>query len=173
MSSDNGQAGMGIDSLPGLYRGRVEATDDPETRSRYRVRIFAVHAEETIVEHLPWAEMTAFGGKGFGDTPFYDLGDLVWCMFEAGNPEYPVLIGGWLSESQGVPDLAAEQRENYQENRQRWMRRDKSGNLIEMSAVSGQDYVRMKSGRAEVRVTRGDDGIVVDARGPVTINVTF
>lgn len=157
---------------PGLWRGQIAVADDAQERARYRVRVFQVHDENIKDEELPYAELgTAFAFKGGGDVPVYERGDLVWVAFEFGNEEYPVILGGWISQSSGVPDLLPEQQQNYTTNRKRWIRKDRAGNLLELSSVSGQERVRIKSGRAEVILTKLDNGIAIRAiDGPVTLN---
>lgn len=157
--------------VPGVWRAQIAAVEDGEERARYRVRVFQIHDENVPVTGLPFAEYAgAFAFKGGGDVGAWDVGDLVWVMFESGQLEYPVILGGWISQSQGIPDLLPEQQENYVQNRKRWIRKDRAGNLVELSAVPGEDRVRIKSGRAEIIVTRLNNGIKVVAKdGPVTI----
>ena len=156
---------------PSCWRAEVASVEDDEERFRYRVRLLQFHDESIPVEHLPFAELIGYGGKGFGDLGPYEVGDLVWIMFEGGNRQYPVIIGGWLSQSQGIADLPPEIRENYQTNRQRWIRKDRRGNMIELSGVPGEDHVRIKSGRAQILITRIDNGIALTALdGPVQID---
>jgi len=157
-------------NLPGIYRAVVAGVDDPEERGRYQVRIPLFHDDAVPVEHLPWAEQVVFAGKGFGDVPNYDVGDLVLVAFEGGDYEYPFIMGGWLSQSQGIPDLPPEQREDYATTRKRWMRMDRSGNLIEMSEVDDELRIRIKSGNAEVVVSQIDNSINIAASGPVNIS---
>jgi len=157
-------------NLPGVYRAIIACVEDPEERGRYQVRIPLFHDEDVPIEHLPWAEQVVFAGKGFGDVPNYDVGDLVLIAFEGGNYEYPFIMGGWLSQSQGIPDLPPEQREDYEETRKRWMRMDRAGNLIEMSEVDDELLIRIKSGDAEVVVSQIDNSINIAATGPVRIS---
>jgi hypothetical protein len=159
------------DVIPGCWRAQIAVVEDGQERARYRVRVFQLHDENIPADRLPFAEYGgAFAYKGGGDVPPWEVGDLVWVMFEGGQLEYPVILGGWISQSQGVPDLLPEQQENYVQNRKRWIRKDRAGNLLELSAVPGEDRVRIKSGRAEIVVTRLDNGVQITAKdGPVTI----
>lgn len=157
---------------PGCWRAQVASVSDSEERVRYRVRVFHVHADDVPIAALPYAEWGgAFSFKGGGDLPPWEVGDLVWVMFEGGNREYPVILGGWQSQSGGVPDVLMEQQQDYEAaGRRRWIRKDRGGNVIEMSAMAGQEKVRIKSGRAEVVLTRLDNGIEITAKnGPVRL----
>ncbi len=163
---------MGVDykNLVGVYRATVVGVADPEERGRYQVRVMLLHDETIPVEDLPWAEQVVFAGKGFGDVPNYDIGDLVLIAFEGGDYEYPFLMGGWISQSQGIPDLPPEQTEDYEETRKRWMRLDRAGNLIEMSEVGDELHIRIKSGDAEVLISQIDNSINIAATGPLNIS---
>lgn len=155
--------------IPGCWRAEIAAIDIEEERARYRVRILHFHDESIPVDGLPFAEMASPSHKGGGDVPVFEVGDLVWVMFEGANREYPVILGGWISQSGGVPDLLPEQQQDYTKNRRRWIRMWRNS-LIELSGVPGEDRVRIKSGRAEILVTRLDNGIQIAAHdGPVTI----
>lgn len=154
---------------PGLYRGVVEDTNDPEQRKRYRVRVFAVHPDGVPIDHLPWAESTLFVGKGFGDLPSYERGDAVFVMFEAGNRRFPVLVGGSMSASAGVPDAPAEIRGNYPETQNRWVRLDRVGNLIEMSPLPSERWLRIKSGEAVVTLRMNDGSVTIESNSQVQV----
>lgn len=156
--------------VPGCWRAEIADIDAEQERARYRVRIYHFHDETTPIDALPFAELgTSSVHKGGGDAPVFEIGDRVWVMFEGANREYPVILGGWISQSQGVPDLLPEQQEDYAKNRRRWIRMWRNS-LIELSGVPGEDRVRIKSGRAEIVVTRLDNGVQITAKdGPVTI----
>jgi hypothetical protein len=88
---------------PGCYRGRVESIDDPDRLGRVRVRVWALHSDETVVpdSSLPWAEVNEDGGGGF-DFGSFDpppVGASVWVMFEGGDSDLPVVIGTF----RGIP----------------------------------------------------------------------
>lgn len=154
----------------GTFRAIVEGVADPEARGRYRVRIRALHEDTTPVEHLPWAEVCGYGGRGFGDEPHYEVGDRVWVQLEGGMPHLPVIMGGWLSNRHGIHDLNPEQTTDYEEDRRRWHRMDRVSNLIEMSEKDDELHIRLKSGNAQLVVSQVDDSIRVDCAGSVRIN---
>lgn len=69
----------------GIYRGRVVSSADPLGARRVQVNIPAVLGVEA-----GWAMLCApFGGNSAGPSP----GASVWVMFEAGDPERPVVMG--------------------------------------------------------------------------------
>lgn len=90
--------------LPGLYRARVEDINDPAKIGRVRIRVPQCHGVPTgelsdtsiKAKDLPWAyPCTPYGG-GFDHGSFIvpEVGDMVWVVFESGNPNQPVYLGG-------------------------------------------------------------------------------
>jgi hypothetical protein len=153
------------DVYAGIYRAVVVGTDDPERRKRYRVRVNRINPESVAAEALPWAEVsTFFGGKFFGEIPNYHVHDVVWVMFEAGDKRYPVIVGAPLAYTGGVPDVPSEVTADYARTGDRWIRLDRSGNLIEMSPLPESRYIRIKSGDAELFVSESD--ATVESRCP-------
>lgn len=86
----------------GLYRGRIEDIDDPDRLSRVKVRVWAVHGDKIRFPKtaLPWAEVADEGGGGydFGSFDPFIIGSSVWVGFEMGNPDIPVVLGGFRGE---------------------------------------------------------------------------
>ncbi len=155
--------------LIGPQRAVIAAVDDPEERGRYRVRVFAVHDDAIPVENLPWAELLCHAGNGWGNVPHYEVDDLVFVLFEGGDREHPVILGGWLTAPAGVSTLPSEQTGEYATDRRRWVWKDRAGNLVEVSEKAGERRVRLKSGGVELKVTQEDDSFTVVATGPATI----
>lgn len=82
---------------PAVYRGKVEANNDPRNLGRCRIRVPSVHGELNYpVELIPWARpvapTTINSNRGSFNIP--DIGDIVWVMFEGSNKDYPVYLGG-------------------------------------------------------------------------------
>ncbi len=157
--------------LIGPQRAVIAAVDDPEERARYRVRVFSVHDDEIPVENLPWAELSCHAGKGWGNVPHYEVDDLVFVLFEGGDREHPVILGGWLTAPGGVSTLPSEQTERYETDRRRWVWKDRVGNLIEVSEKEGEKRIRLVSGGVELKVTQEDNSFRVAATGPATVHV--
>lgn len=157
-------------SFPGVYRGVVEDANDPELRKRYRVRVFMLHPEEVTTEALPWAESSLFGGKFFGDLPAFEAGDPVWVMFEGGNRRFPVIMGGSMSQSGGVPDAPTEVRAEYKRTQKRWVRLDRAGNKIVMSPLPDERYIQIEAGDASI--TLRQNGAVIEVASTGQVNVT-
>lgn len=163
--------GNPIEQFPGLYRGAIEVSSDPEQRKRYRVRVANVHPQEVESDHLPWAELGAtFAGSYFGDLPAFEVGDPVWIMFEAGDRRFPVIMGGILNFEGGLPPLPSEQTGDYERTSKRWVRLDRAGNKIEMSPLDDELWVKLETPDGSfVQVSARDGGVSIRAEGRVNI----
>jgi hypothetical protein len=155
--------------IVGAKRAVIVATDDVEERRRFRVRVYGIHSEDIPVTHLPWAECCFIGGGGWGDYPFFEVDDRVIVIAEDGNRESWFIIGGWIASPKGQPDLPPELTGDYAEDIRRWVRIDKAGNMVEFSSKTDELHVRIKSGNSQVIVSQKDDGIVIEAAGPLSI----
>jgi hypothetical protein len=154
----------------GMYRAFVESVVDDEARLRYRVRVVGMHYPTTPANNLPIAEMCSlFAAPGAGDLPHFELGDRVWVQFEHGDRNYPVIVGSWIAKRIAVEDLPTTMTADYARLRRRWTRHDRSGNSVEMSEVNEEVHVVVRSGGATVRVRMGDDGVSIEADGPVKV----
>lgn len=158
-----------MDQYAGVYRGVIEATNDPEKRKRYRVRVFMLHPEAVPVEALPWAETSMFVGKTFGDFVGYEEGDRVFVMFEGGDRRFPVIMGGFMSQSSGIPDAPSEVRADYAITQQRWLRLDRIGNKIEMSPLAEERWIKLQSGEAQVNLRMNDGTVEILSNTQVTV----
>lgn len=91
----------------GLWSGVVVDDMDPKKIGRVKVRIFDLHDEDTPIADIPWAGPcfpTAFmsannnwASGGFVQIPPVDA--LVKVMFDHGDPEFPIWMGGWFAEA--------------------------------------------------------------------------
>lgn len=83
-----------FDRFSGVYRARVEETNDPLRIGRVRVRVPELHNASLKAEELPWA-VAAYpvGGSGNGWWANFAIGDIVWVQFEKNHPYQPVCIG--------------------------------------------------------------------------------
>ncbi len=83
----------------GAYRGYVEYINDPLQVGRVKVRIPSIHGMPDQLETagLPWAYMVAGfgGGHDFGSKMIPPVGTTVFVMFEAGDRDFPLVLGTW------------------------------------------------------------------------------
>lgn len=156
-----------MDSYPGVWRGRIADTNDPEQRKRYRVRVVSVHRDEIPNSALPWAETCFFAGAGFGDIPHFEAGDIVFVSFERGDRRFPVILGGWLAYVGGIPDMPAEQTGDYENQQRLWLRSDRFGNRVLMDPVKG--YIELQSTEATVTIHGEEGSIKVSADASVLV----
>lgn len=80
----------------GLYDGQVCSVNDPENRGRIQCIIPEVTGESPSAWCEPCIPVAYDGG---GDFYLPKLKEFVWIMFEQGNPNKPVYLGGWWSEN--------------------------------------------------------------------------
>ena len=101
----------------GIYRGFVEYNLDPLDLGRVKVRVPSIHGfledidegkcKGIPTERLPWA-FPCFHGSGCYDSGYYDvplIGSAVWVVFEDGDLERPVYLGGWPSMPSKSPEM--------------------------------------------------------------------
>ena len=127
----------------------------------------AVHRDAIPAKNLPWAELCTFGGKGFGDVPHFEAGDLVLVMFEYGDRRFPVVMGGWIAQSGGTDDLPSEQTGDYERTQRRWVRYDRNGNKVVMDEEA--QTIEITSGKASVTINGGDGSIVIRTDGVLEV----
>jgi len=74
-------------TCPGLYRGTCLDNMDPMARGRVRVRVPEALGDRDSAWALPCRALGAPGGAPPA------VGSAVWVMFEAGDPNRPVVLG--------------------------------------------------------------------------------
>lgn len=91
--------------MDGLWPGIVEYVADPLQQGRTKVRVFALHGAQgrgknfIPTEDLPWA-MPCFpggGGQDYGSFTVMPVGSSVFVMFISGDPDMPVVMGGFYA----------------------------------------------------------------------------
>ena len=83
-----------------FYKGIIEDNNDPLQMARYRIRILGIHANDTVnvpTNTLPWAMsmnplMYGFN-QGTGMSSIAQIGTWVWCIFDNGDVNIPVIVG--------------------------------------------------------------------------------
>jgi hypothetical protein len=76
----------------GKYRGKVENNIDPMQMGRVQVSVPAVLGESTLGWAMP---CSPFAGSGVGFFAVPPTGANVWVEFEGGDPDYPIVAGGF------------------------------------------------------------------------------
>ena len=75
-----------------VYKGIVEDNKDPEFRNRLKVRVREIYGMEGSgfrTEDLPWASPSS----NIITYPPYDIGTIVYVVFDNGDPYYPIYTG--------------------------------------------------------------------------------
>jgi hypothetical protein len=160
----------------GLYEGVIMSVRDPKLRFRFGVYVHGVMTDSLTADSYPLAEVLAPTRGAFSPLK---VGDLVLVMFIGGDDRFPVIMSARQLGESTIPStptdyqigqLAADSDpDELNRSLQRIQHIDERGNLFELSEVSGEARVRMKSGGAEIFVTMEGDKAVVSATGTVTI----
>jgi uncharacterized protein involved in type VI secretion and phage assembly len=87
----------------GVYRGTVVNNVDPEQLGKLMIMVPGVGG----LVPSTWAKpCMPFTGIQMGAYMIPEIGANVWVVYEGGNPDYPVWIGGLWSNTGEVPALA-------------------------------------------------------------------
>lgn len=144
----------------GTYRGEVEATDDPEGRGRCRVRVPAL-AQLGAPDEV-WANSMmpgATSGHGLFLPPA--KGDKVWVQFENGDPDRPIVTGGFVQRS-GTPS----EFEYSDEEPQKRGLVTPGGHAIRLDDTSGSEKVEvMSKGGAKIEMDENGSVLITDKAG--------
>jgi hypothetical protein len=87
-------------SLSGLFRGEVVNNIDPERRGRLQISVPSVFGDNPLMWAMP---CVPYAGPGVGHYFLPPNGAKLWIMFEGGDPEYPVWMGGFWESAGDVP----------------------------------------------------------------------
>jgi phage baseplate assembly protein gpV len=160
-----------ISNLNGVFRGTVRSRidQDPEGRMRVRVEVPMVHPPALPVAQLPLAEQCQDTGFMRGKFFPYRDGDLVWVVFEGGEADKPVIVGGQCNALNQVPDLPIDMQ--VDQNDAVVVETDDAGNLIVRDGRWDKRCLIFRSGGAEVKLTANGDRVTINATsGSVVVN---
>lgn len=86
--------------LNGMFRGEVVNNIDPQQLGRVQITVPSVFGDNPLIWAMP---CVPYAGPGVGFFFIPPVGAKLWIMFEGGDPEYPVWIGGYWDSSGDVP----------------------------------------------------------------------
>lgn len=104
----------------GVYRGVVEYNKDPLRIGRCKVRVLSIHGgrNEELIDLLPWARpifpIPANNDSGTFIVP--EVGTTVWILFEGGDKNYPLYLGGFPGIVNNAHEVPIESLEGIQED---------------------------------------------------------
>jgi type VI secretion system (T6SS) baseplate-like injector VgrG len=81
----------------GKYRGKVEQNVDPLQIGRVQVSVPAVLGDGQLSWAMP---CVPYAGSGVGLFTVPPVGASVWVEFEGGDPDFPIVSGGFWSEGE-------------------------------------------------------------------------
>jgi len=159
----------------GIFRGTVESNvgSDADGRLRVRVRVDGVHDNNNVAD-LPFADLCQMVGKMRGKFFPFQVGDRVWVMFEGGVQHAPVILGGQITNSSGIPDVPLDQQ--VEKHPDVVVEQDAAGNTVITDGRLAERKMIFRSGGAEIMITGNGDRVVLEAaQGSVEVrgaNVT-
>lgn len=131
----------------GTYRGIVISNADPKGLGRIRFKCAAINMandEDVPTNYWAWPCLPGLGadaetGQVSGHWFVPDVGSNVYVQFENGDPNLPIWIGGWVTETKIMPELdhAAALRKGI---------RTRSGHFLRFSDDSSDLHITLAKG---------------------------
>lgn len=84
----------------GLYRAYVTSNQDPDRRGRVKLKVPKILGE---IETGWAAVMVRIAGQAYGEFWIPQVGDAVLVFFEGGDPNAPIVMGGWYAKDELHP----------------------------------------------------------------------
>lgn len=142
----------------GFYRGEVKDNNDPLKRGRCKVEIYPMFKGITTAD-LPWS-IPAYpifegAGSGVGYFAVPKIGTFVYCVFEEGDPNSPIMLFEAPDGVHGVPSSSAI---NYPNRK---VLRTTSGIEIYIDDTS-----------KDVKISTPYSNILIDGSGNITVSAT-
>ncbi len=169
--------------VPGCQLAQVISLDDPQSLARVQVRLLALDGEGGADI---WARVALpFAGDNRGTFFIPEVGDEVLVSFVAGDPRFPIVLGGLWNGSTPPPDTIDSGGRNL-----RKVIRSKNGVKLTLDDTDGQEQfivetpggqkITLKDGPGAITIedSNGNSvkletaGITVTAAAKVTVNAT-
>ena len=138
----------------GVHLAQVVDLDDPERRSRVKVKLAALNGSPQQDTEL-WARVcTLFAGSERGAFWMPDVGDEVLVVFVQGDPRLPIVLGG-LWNNTSVPPETLDSQNNLK------VVRSRNGNRIVLDDTSGQEKVVIETpGGNRISLKDGSENLI-------------
>jgi uncharacterized protein involved in type VI secretion and phage assembly len=162
---------------PTAFLARVVSVQDPDNRNRVQVRVYNVDGV-TDQDGAVWARMVVpFAGASRGAFFFPDVGDEVLVVYLAGDPRFPLVLGGMWNGQDSAPDQFGGSGDSVD----RWtitgkagtkiaIIEDSTGPTIKFTTPGGLSGTMTDSGGGSIEFTNSDKtSVTIDTSG-VTIN---
>jgi uncharacterized protein involved in type VI secretion and phage assembly len=147
--------------LFGVYRGTVAAVGTKTSGHEGRLGQLQVYVPEIWGENktdLPWADpVVPFAGDGYGALMLPKKDDGVYLLFEGGNRDQPIWLGGFWSENAKRPEPAAENKRVIVSPNGHQIVLDDANDEIQLAHSSGN------------KITIGKDSIALEIDGGTKI----
>jgi len=87
------------------YRGWVVDNNDPEGFGRLKLKVPELYGDD-VLEYWAWPKGN-YSGRGYGLQVIPEKKDMVWVMFEKGNPRKPIWEFGHFGEMEKPQELSS------------------------------------------------------------------
>ncbi|MCB9742413.1 MAG: hypothetical protein H6740_07435 [Alphaproteobacteria bacterium] len=171
--------------MHGVWTGEVVDVNDPDGRSRVKVRLYALDGPENQSAEF-WARVAVgVAGNDRGTYMLPDVGDEVVLAFEGGRPEHAIVIGSLWNGANSPPD------EIGSSGTDRWTFKSREGTTVTVNEeTSGQAKVRVETpmgvsaeltdqggGKIELMaagstVTIDSSGVTIDTSGSLSVTAS-
>lgn len=122
-----------------VYRGTVEDNNDPQGLGRLLIKVPFI-ASDTFPKWV--VQENRYSGKGYGTWNIPEIGDIVFVVFERGNPNYPLWRYGYHAAPYGVHEVP----EKLRSPKNHWYRTPK-GLMVEFDEDSDEIRLTHHNGR--------------------------
>jgi uncharacterized protein involved in type VI secretion and phage assembly len=138
----------------GVHLAQVVDLDDPERRSRVKVKLASLNGSPQQDTEL-WARVcTLFAGTDRGAFWMPDVGDEVLVVFVQGDARLPIVLGGLWNNTSTSPEVL-----DSQNNLK--VVRSRNGNRIVLDDTSGQEKVIVETpGGNRITLADGSDALI-------------
>jgi len=144
----------------GKYRGSVTDNADATQRGRLKVRVPAVLGDNEV-----WAmPCVPYAGEGVGFYSLPEPGAGVWVEFEAGDPSFPIWVGGFWADNE-LPDEADAAIKTWKTEKVQ-VRIDDNADELKVETTGGTSLTvadAITSDTAAATHTVGSEGVISEA----------
>ena len=143
-----------------LYAGIVTSNSDPQGQGRIKVRVPALGRDEDVSNFA--YPVSPFAGEGFGFFFPPEVGQTVWVMFEGGDANMPLYVGGWWGNASKGPTSSGVPAEANPKGGSPVIRelRTKAGHRIVFDDTSGAGGITIQTPKGTVIKLDDSDGSV-------------
>ncbi len=145
---ENVETSEGVEKLFGKFRGTVVDNLDPLGIGRIQATVPAVSDQP-----LSWAmPCVPYAGQGVGFHAIPPIGANVWVEFEAGDPSFPIWVGGFWGEATEKPNQATGSEKKVWQTEKMSLVLDDAEGALTATIGTGNDRNRIEMNDSEISI---------------------